>query len=159
MKEDLSEEEFTAPTRGALGASLVSMSGVSIAADSLLLRIVGPEIGSTNPCENEWIAFLLHIVFAALLFLFGIVLVVLRLRTKAKGCEDFWDAVGVALMKTNAFLFCVLLVSFVLTYSPALPIECIPGINLLPLCLLHFVGFVVGLVVTIVGLLRHSRDE
>jgi hypothetical protein len=153
------EEKPSVPTRSATRASLVGMSGVSIAVNYLLLRIVGPEIGSTNPCYYEWKAFLLHMVFAALLFLFGIVLVILRLRAKekAKGCADFCDPVGVALMKTNAFLFCVLLFSFVLTYSSAFPIECIPGLNLLPMCLLHVGGFLIGLVVTMVGLLRHSR--
>ena len=137
------------------------MSGVSIAVDFLLLRIVGPEIGSTNPCENEWIAFLTHLSFTVLFLLLGIFLVMYRpsLPEKARRGTEFCWPVGVAVMGTNAFLFCVPWVISALIDPHTLPRACIPGIDLISLYLLHVGGFPVGLVVTIVGLLRHSLRE
>jgi hypothetical protein len=157
VKEIVPEEEKPfVPIRSAVGAALISMHLVTVCIDCLLFRTIGPEIGSTDPCENEWMPFLTHLGFTIFFLLLGIFLVMSRpsLPEKARRGTEFCRPVGIALMETNTFLFCVPWMISALIDPYTLPRACIPGIDLIPLYLLHFGGFVVGLVVAIVGLLR-----
>ena len=142
--------------RSAMGATLIIMHLVTLCCDCLLLLTIGPEIGSPDPCENEWMPFLIHLGFAILFLLLGIFLVMYRpsLPGKARRGTKFCWPVGLTLIGTNTFLFFVPLVISALTSPYTLPRACLPGINLIPLNLLHFGGFIVGLGVTIVGLLH-----
>ncbi len=154
------EEKPSVPMRSAMGAPLIVMHLVTLCCDCLLLLRIGPEIGSTDPCENEWVPFLIHLGFTIFFLLLGIFLVMYRpsLPEKARrGSESCWP-VGVALMGTNAFLFFTPLVISALIDPHTLPRACIPGWNLFPLYLLHFLGFLVGLGVIIVGLLHALQN-
>jgi hypothetical protein len=157
VKEIVPEEEKpSVPLRSAVGAALIIMHLVTLCSDCLLFHMIGPEIGSPDPCENEWMPFLTHLGFTVFFLLLGIFLVMYRpsLPEKARRGTEFCRPVGVALMETNTFLFCVPWVIPALTSHYSLPMECIPGIELIPLYLLHVGGFMVGFVVTMVGLLR-----
>jgi hypothetical protein len=161
VKEIMPEEEKPSmPLRVGVGTALIIMHLVCVCVDGLLFLRIRPESWVTDSCADAWIALLSHMGFAFFFLLLGIGLILWRLPLP-KGASigsGLYCSSGVALMGTNVFLYLVPMWTGILLRTYLLPTACIPGWNLFPLYLLHFLGFLVGLGVTIVGLLHALQN-